>query len=91
MENDADGVLEPGELCHHGSNLLPTYRVVWVDGDKVWLRDANTGEDAVVATGQCHRLKELPVRRPPSTDQGAQAEALKQPSGPTWPDGTPRP
>jgi len=78
--------LQPGDLCHHGSNLLPTYRVIWVDGDKVWLRDANTGQDAVVSTGQCHplgaQLREIAE---------SEADPRLGPTGLTWPDGTPRP
>jgi len=80
--------LKPGDLCHHGSNLLPTYRVIWLDGDKVWLRDVNTDADAVVAATQCHRLS-----REGSTDDAPPAAEPEKmmPRGLTWPDGTPRP
>lgn len=83
MADDKDlGSLEPGDLCHHGSNLLPTYRVIWVDEGKAWLRDVNTGQDAVVTIGQCHRI---------GADLVQAEEPSVQPSGVTWPDGTPRP
>jgi hypothetical protein len=64
--------LEPGDLCHHGSNLLPSYRVIWIDGDKVWLRDVNSGQDAVVdtpsATSSATRSRGRPgwCRNPPT-------------------------
>lgn len=77
--------LGAGDLCHHGSNLLPTYRVIWIDDGKVWLRDVNSGKDAVVDTAQCHKLRA-------ALAPGAElSEPSEKPSGPTWPDGTPRP
>lgn len=78
--------LEPGDLCHHGSNLLPSYRVIWIDGDKVWLRDVNSGQDAVVDTAQCHKLGDALARK-----AGVVSEPSDRPTGLTWPDGTPRP
>ena len=78
MVDADDGGLKPGDLCHHGQNALPAYRVVWVDSGKVWLRDLSTGQDAVVEASQCRRMDE-PPGEPPS------------PTPITWPDGTPRP
>lgn len=80
--------LQPGDLCHHGSNLLPTYRVIWIDDGKAWLRDVNTGQDAVVAIGRCHKLG-ADLSRIASAD--AEADSSYGPTGPLWPDGTPRP
>jgi hypothetical protein len=74
--------LNPGDLCHHGTNLLPTYSVIWVDGDKAWVRDVSTGQDAVVDVGRCVRLDATP----PASDEEEIA-----PAGLNWPDGQPRP
>ena len=77
--------VEAGDLCHHGSNLLPTYRVIWIDGPKVWLRDVSNGQDAVVDLAHCHKLRDALAR------QLDLDEPPIGPSGLTWPDGTPRP
>ncbi len=74
--------LSPGDLCHHGANELPAYRVIWVDGDKAWVRDVNTGQDSVVQVGRCVRMGEAAA---PSDDSEI------DPGGLTWPDGRPRP
>jgi hypothetical protein len=85
MADDAGAMtldLKPGDLCHHGANALPLYRVIWIDGDKVWLRDVNNGNDAVVDLVRCRLC-------------GPENAFVEQAgTGPTtleWPDGTPRP
>ena len=78
--------LAPGDLCHHGPNALPLYRVIWVDGGKAWLRDVNTGADAVVDLGRC-RACWTERDGPPDLD----AEPTPMPQPVRWPDGTPRP
>ncbi len=87
--SDQEGQLrvEPGDLCHHGSNLLPTYRVIWIDGSKAWLRDVNSGQDAVVELSHCHKLRDSLARQ---LELEAEPPHVG-PSGLTWPDGTPRP
>ena len=77
--------LAPGDLCHHGPNALPLYRVIWVDGGKAWLRDVNTDADAVVELDRCRTCW---------TEQDGRAEPDPEPPMPNplrWPDGTPRP
>jgi hypothetical protein len=74
--------LKSGDLCHHGSNALPLYRVIAVDEGRVWLRDVNTDADAVVDLFRCRLCG--------PEDALVEQEAV----GPTtleWPDGTPRP
>lgn len=79
--HQSDPGLQPGDLCHHGHNALPLYRVIWVDSDKAWLRDVNSGGDSVVQLGNCQACSpNLVETEPPIT-----------PQGPKWPDGTPRP
>lgn len=71
--------LQPGDLCHHGLNALPLYRVIWIDDGKAWLRDVNNGADSVVPLGRCRACEDEVDGVTPS------------PAGLTWPDGTPRP
>ena len=73
--------LRPGDLCHHGANVLPLYRVIWIDAGKVWLRDVNNGTDSVVALERCRGCME--------GEPGSEPSA--KPTPVTWPDGTPRP
>lgn len=76
--------LSPGDLCHHGANALPLYRVIWVDEGRAWLRDVNTGVDAVVDLERCRACW--------AEDQAeTRAEPPAEPSPLRWPDGTPRP
>lgn len=76
--------LQPGDLCHHGSNALPLYRVIWIDDGRVWLRDVNNGMDSVVHLDRCHAC---------ATEVAEALEPVEapMPAGVTWPDGTPRP
>ena len=71
--------LQPGDLCHHGANALPLYRVIWIDDGRVWLRDVNTGADSVIPLGRCSPCLE------------EETNAAVGPTPVTWPDGTPRP
>jgi hypothetical protein len=83
--DDAPFVLKPGDLCHHGANALPLYRVIWVDEGRAWLRDVNNGADSVVQLGTCRAC---------ATDDPADGCTPEPPTMPqpvTWPDGTPRP
>ena len=73
--------LQPGDLCHHGANVLPLYRVIWIDDGKVWLRDVNNGADSVVPLDRCRGCMEGEPGSGPSA----------KPTPFTWPDGTPRP
>lgn len=76
---DDQADLRPGDLCHHGENALPLYRVVWIDEGKAWLRDVNSGADSVVPLGRCRAC----------VDKAD--DASLGPTPVTWPDGTPRP
>jgi hypothetical protein len=78
--------LAPGDLCHHGPNALPMYRVIWTDSGKAWLRDVNTGADAVVDLERC-RACWAEKDGPPAV----QSEPAPMPEPVRWPDGSPRP
>ena len=52
---DEDG-LQPGDLVRTGPNLFPHFTVVAVSGDKVWLRNVQTGMDAITAHMRCRRI-----------------------------------
>jgi hypothetical protein len=71
-------ILQPGDLCHHGANALPMYRVIWIDDGRVWLRDVNTDVDTVAPLGRCR----------PCLEESGEGPG---PTPVTWPDGTSRP
>lgn len=77
-----DDLLQPGDLCHHGQNALPLYRVIWIDDGKAWLRDVNSGGDSVVQLGKCRAC---------STEVDEAETPAIMPTPGNWPDGTPRP
>jgi hypothetical protein len=77
--------LAPGDLCHHGPNALPLYRVIWIDGGKAWLRDVNTDADAVVDLDRCRTCwTEKDGWLDPEMDPPPMPAPVR------WPDGTPR-
>jgi len=90
-----DNALHPGDICRHGTNSHPRYRVIHVHEGRVWLRDVDNGTDAVVDAGLCHRI----VEEPPGTDEphhhvepGRFSNPPGQPAGPPdWLEKKPRP
>lgn len=48
--------IRPGDLVRTGPNLFPHFTVVAVDGDKVWLRNIQSGMDALAALGRCQKI-----------------------------------
>jgi hypothetical protein len=55
-ERDGDELIQAGDLVRTGPNLFPHFTVVAVDGDKAWLRNVQTGMDALAALNRCRRI-----------------------------------
>ena len=53
---DAHQPIRPGDICRHGANAFPRYRVIHVQDGKAWLRDVDTGADAVVDITACRQV-----------------------------------
>lgn len=87
--------LRPGDLCVTGANSLPRFRVIAVHEDRVWVRDTETGTDAVVAQGHCKRALETGghVADAPAAPERPHRirEGAPMPADEHWPDGSPRP
>lgn len=89
---EAGQTIHPGDLCSHGGNRLPLYRVIHVYGDKAWLRDVNSGVDGVVEVGTCVRVEDeagvpdAPPHQAPAT--GPLSEPPAGPPMPHWRDGS---
>ena len=87
--------LQPGDLCRHGENSHPRYRVIHVHEGRVWLRDVDSGVDAVVDDCLCRKIAdEAPAGDEPHHDAqpGLFSNPPGQPSGPPdWVADKPRP
>jgi hypothetical protein len=57
---DAPEDLHPGDLVRTGPNYHPHFTVIAVSGDKVWVRNVETGVDALTDVTRC-RLLDQPI------------------------------
>ena len=55
--------LQPGDLCHHGSNSYPVYAVICVHDGRAWLRDTSSGLESIVDVSRCQRLEPEEAQR----------------------------
>lgn len=94
-ERAEPATLASGDLCQHGENRIPSYRVIHIHEDRAWIRDSNTGVDSVTPVEQCSRIAEQiedgPDAPPLPTPADAGIDRVVGPTGPTWPNGSPRP
>jgi hypothetical protein len=91
--DSTNGALQPGDLCITGENSFPRFRVIAIHEDRTWIRDVETGKDAVVQLSHCHRLEDAPARPDALPLTGAprrQHAGAPMPADERWPDGTPR-
>jgi hypothetical protein len=56
LERDHDEDIAPGDLVRTGSSQHPQYHVIAIHGDKVWLRHAQNGHDAVTLLNRCRKI-----------------------------------
>jgi hypothetical protein len=45
-----------GDLVRTGPNLFPHYQVIAVSGDKVWVRNTESGADALAFLDRCRKI-----------------------------------
>jgi hypothetical protein len=48
--------IHAGDTVRMGENFHPHYEVVWVNGDKAWVRNVQTGVDSLAALVRCRKL-----------------------------------
>ena len=46
-----------GDLVRTGPNQFPRYRVIAVDGERVWVRNVDNGLDGVTDLDRCRRVE----------------------------------
>jgi hypothetical protein len=56
-----DEDIEVGDLVRTGPNLFPHYTVIAVSGDKVWVRNVQTGVDGLTPVSRCRRINGAPA------------------------------
>ena len=55
-EHEGDQDIQVGDLVKTGPNLYPHYTVIAIHGEKVWLRDVQTGMDGLSNLAQCKKI-----------------------------------
>ena len=51
-----------GDVVCTGANQHPAYEVIAVRGDKVWVRNVDTGADHLAMTERCRKISPAPIR-----------------------------
>ncbi len=55
-EREFDEQILAGDLVRTGANAFPYYKVIAVDGDKVWVRDVQYGSDGITSLALCRKI-----------------------------------
>jgi hypothetical protein len=50
--------IQAGDIVRTGRNHFPHFVVVAVNGDKVWIRNLQSGHDAIAAASKCRRIND---------------------------------
>ena len=53
--------IRAGDLVRTGPNLHPHFTVVWVNDDKAWVRNTETGADGITALTRCRKINGAPA------------------------------
>ena len=56
-----DEEIHPGDMVRTGPNLYPHYTVIAVSGDKVWVRNVQTGVDGLTPVTRCRKINGAPA------------------------------
>jgi hypothetical protein len=56
-----DEEIQVGDLVRTGPNLYPHYTVIAVSGDKVWVRNVQTGVDGLTPVTRCRKINGAPA------------------------------
>jgi hypothetical protein len=57
-EREFDEDIHAGDLVRTGPNLFPHYEVIAVNGDKVWVRNVQSGLDGVTNINRCRKIQQ---------------------------------
>jgi hypothetical protein len=60
-DREIDEEIHPGDMVRTGPNLFPHYTVIAVSGDKVWVRNVQTGVDGLTPVSRCRKINGAPA------------------------------
>ena len=58
---DHEEDIQPGDLIRTGPNLYPHFQVIAVNGEKVWVRNVQTGVDGFTPISRCRKINGAPA------------------------------
>lgn len=53
--------IQTGDMVRTGPNLFPHFSVMAVVGEKVWVRNLDTGADGITAISRCRKINGAPA------------------------------
>lgn len=53
--------IQTGDMVRTGPNLYPHFTVMAVVGDKVWVRNTETGADGITGIARCRKINGAPA------------------------------
>ena len=59
-DRDYDEDIQAGDMVRTGPNLYPHFTVMAVVGDKVWVRNTETGADGITGLTRCRKINGAP-------------------------------
>lgn len=56
LDRAHDEEIRPGDLVRTGQNRFPHFAVIAVDGDKVWVRNVQSGKDDIAPITRVRKI-----------------------------------
>jgi hypothetical protein len=53
-----DEELHVGDTVRCGTNHFPHFEVIFLSGDKAWLRNISNGQDSIASVSRCRRIEQ---------------------------------
>lgn len=60
-DREYDEDIQTGDMVRTGPNLYPHFTVMAVVGDKVWVRNTETGADGITGITRCRKINGAPA------------------------------
>ena len=60
-DREYDEDIQTGDMVRTGPNLYPHFTVMAVVGDKVWVRNTETGSDGITGLTRCRKINGAPA------------------------------
>ena len=60
-DRDVEEDIQPGDMVRTGPNMYPHFTVIAVNGEKVWVRNVQTGVDGLTPLSRCRKINGAPA------------------------------